>query len=187
MFINLNQIKKSFGSKMVLQDVSFQLNAGDKIGLVGRNGSGKTTLFRLMQGSLEPDNGQITKLSQLRVGLMQQIAEVDPNQTIFESAVSVFADLEQMANEIALLESEIEFKAQNPDLNSLLDRYGQLQTRWELAGGYTYEARTKSVLAGLGFDEEIAREKNSFAERRGAEPAQLGKTTPYRTQSPSSR
>ena len=154
MFINLNQIKKSFGSKMVLQDVSFQLNAGDKIGLVGRNGSGKTTLFRLMQGSLEPDNGQITKLSQLRVGLMQQIAEVDPNQTIFESAVSVFADLEQMANEIALLESEIEFKAQNPDLNSLLDRYGQLQTRWELAGGYTYEARTKSVLAGLGFDEK---------------------------------
>src|SRR6185295_9994914 len=116
MFINLEQISKSFGSKMVLQEVSFQINAGDKIGLVGRNGSGKTTLFRLMQGSLEPDSGQITKLPQLQIGLMQQIAEVDPNQTIFESAVSVFANLEQMANEIALLESEIESKAQNPVL-----------------------------------------------------------------------
>ena len=51
MFIHLNQISKSFGSKMVLQDISFQVNAGDKIGLVGRNGSGKTTLFRLMQGN----------------------------------------------------------------------------------------------------------------------------------------
>ena len=56
MFINLNQISKSFGSKLVLQDVSFQINAGDKIGLVGRNGSGKTTLFRLMQG--EPGTRQ---------------------------------------------------------------------------------------------------------------------------------
>ena len=181
MFINLNQIKKSFGSKMVLQDVSFQLNAGDKIGLVGRNGSGKTTLFRLMQGSLEPDSGQITKLSQLRVGFMQQIAEVDPNQTIFESAVSVFADLEQMANEIGLLESEIESKAQNPDLNSLLDRYGQLQTRWELAGGYTYEARTKSVLAGLGFGENSLGKKThllSGGERNRLNLAKLLLTEP---------
>ena len=181
MLINLIQIKKSFGSKMVLQDVSFQINAGDKIGLVGRNGSGKTTLFRLMQGSLEPDSGQITKLSQLRVGLMQQIAEVDPNQTIFESAISVFADLEQMANEIALLESEIESKAQNPDLNSLLDRYGQLQTRWELAGGYSYEARTKSVLAGLGFDESSLGKKThllSGGERNRLNLAKLLLTEP---------
>ena len=153
MLINLSHISKSFGSKIVLRDVSFKINTGEKLGLVGRNGSGKTTLFRLIQGSQEPDGGQITRLPQLCIGLMQQIAEIDPDQTVFESALSVFSDLEEMANTIAWLESEIESKAQDSDLNSLLDRYGQLQTRWELAGGYSYEAKTKTVLAGLGFDE----------------------------------
>ncbi|MFN8009189.1 MAG: ABC-F family ATP-binding cassette domain-containing protein [Terriglobia bacterium] len=181
MLIHLNQIHKSFASKAVLQNVSFQVNDGDKFGLVGRNGSGKTTLFRLMEGSLEPDQGQVIKLPQVRIGLMQQIAEVDPNLTILESALTVFADLEQLANEIAWLESEIESKAQNPDLNSLLDRYGQLQTRWELAGGYSYEARTKTVLAGLGFGEESLGKKTpllSGGERNRLNLAKLLLTEP---------
>ncbi len=154
MLISLNHISKSFGSKAVLNDVSFQLNLGEKVGLVGRNGTGKTTIFRLIAGGLEPDAGQIIRQPQVRMGLMQQLTHVEPERTVYESAVSVFASMEELAQEIERLEAEIEAQSRHSDVNSLLDRYGQLQTRWETQGGYSYEARTKSVLFGLGFEEK---------------------------------
>ena len=153
MLIHLDHISKSFGSKTVLKDASFQLNPNEKVGLVGRNGTGKTTLFRIIAGTLEPDNGQIVRQPQVRLGFMQQMTHVEPERTVFESAVSVFAHMEERAREMELLESEIESKSQHSDLHSLLERYGHLQTRWEMEGGYSYEARTKAVLFGLGFEE----------------------------------
>ncbi|MCI0420390.1 MAG: ATP-binding cassette domain-containing protein, partial [Acidobacteria bacterium] len=153
MLINLDHISKNFGSKTVLKDASFQLNPDEKVGLVGRNGTGKTTLFRLIAGGLEPDSGQIVRQPQVRLGFMKQLTHVEPERTVFESAVSVFAHMEERARELESLEAEIESKSQHSDLNSLLERYGHLQTRWEMEGGYSYEARTKAVLFGLGFEE----------------------------------
>ena len=153
MLIHLDHISKSFGSKTVLKEASFQLNPNEKVGLVGRNGTGKTTLFRIIAGTLESDSGQIVRQPQVRLGFMQQMTHVEPEWTVFESAVSVFAHMEDRAREMELLEAEIESKSQHSDLHSLLERYGQLQTRWEMEGGYSYEARTKAVLFGLGFEE----------------------------------
>lgn len=160
MLIGLNHISKSFGNKAVLRDVSLQLNPGEKVGLVGRNGTGKTTLVHLMTGSLDPDEGHIVRQPQVRIGFMEQMTHIEPERTLFESAASVFAHLEALAEDIATLEAEIESKSRHSDLNSLLDRYGQLQTRWEMEGGYSYEARTKAVLFGLGFEESDL-EKNA--------------------------
>ncbi len=153
MLISLNHISKSFGTRSVLKDVSFQLNAGEKVGLVGRNGTGKTTLFRIMKGELEPDDGQVVKQPHVRMGFMQQMTCVINEISVFEEALSVFSDMENLGREIEVLEAEIESKSQHSGLNSLLDRYGQLKTRWEMEGGYSYEAKTKSVLFGLGFEE----------------------------------
>ena len=153
MLIHLDQISKSFGSKTVLRDASFQLNPNEKVGLVGRNGTGKTTLFRIIAGTLEPDNGQIVRQPQVRLGFMQQMTHVEPKRTVFESAVSVFAHMEERAREMELLESEIESKSQHSDLHFSARPLWHLQTRWEMEGGYSYEARTKAVLFGLGFEE----------------------------------
>ncbi len=160
MLISLSHVSKSFGSKTVFQDVSFQLNAGERVGLVGRNGTGKTTLMRMITGGLEPDDGHVARVPQARMGFMEQMTRVEPERTVFESAVSVFAHIEALGQQIEDLEGEIEARSQHSDINSLLDRYGQLQTRWEMEGGYSYEAKTKSVLFGLGFQEKDL-EKNA--------------------------
>ena len=147
----------------MFQDVSFQLNTGEKVGLVGRNGTGKTTLMRMITGDLEPDDGHLARVPQVRMGFMEQMTRVEPERTVFESAVSVFAHIEALGRQIEDLEGEIEAKSQqsqHSDINALLDRYGQLQTRWEMEGGYSYETKTKSVLFGLGFQEKDL-EKNA--------------------------
>ena len=147
----------------MFQDVNFQLNTGEKVGLVGRNGTGKTTLMRMITGDLEPDDGHLARVPQVRMGFMEQMTRVEPERTVFESAVSVFAHIEALGRQIEDLEGEIEAKSQqsqHSDINALLDRYGQLQTRWEMEGGYSYETKTKSVLFGLGFQEKDL-EKNA--------------------------
>jgi len=155
MLVGLNSVSKSFGSDHLLKDVSFQLNFGEKVGLVGKNGSGKTTLFRLIHGELEADRGQISKNPNIEIGFMQQISPSNPKKTLLDDALSVFTAMETLGENIRSLEAEIESKAQESQLQSLLDRYGQLQTQWELQGGYSYRARTKAVLFGLGFDERM--------------------------------
>ena len=151
MLITLNHISKSFGPISLLKDVCFQLNAGEKVGLVGRNGSGKTTLLRLINGDLEADRGQLYKHPQVKIGFMQQILLFDSDRTVFDEAVSVFSSIEDLGRKIEILEGQIESRVQQTELRPLLDRYAQLQTRWEMEGGYSYKAKTRSVLRGLGF------------------------------------
>src|SRR5437867_6143146 len=134
MLITLNHISKSFGPISLLKDVCFQLNAGEKVGLVGRNGSGKTTLLRLINGDLEADRGKLYKHPQVKIGFMQQIPLFDSNRTVFDEAISVFSSIADLGREIEVLEGKIELKAHEPDLQPMLDRYAQLKTRWEMEG-----------------------------------------------------
>jgi ATP-binding cassette subfamily F protein 3 len=164
MLIRINHIHKNFGNELLLRDVSFQLNIGEKVGLVGRNGSGKTTLFRLIQGDLEADSGQLEKHPQVRIGLLQQIIQFDSKKSVFDEAISVFSPLRDLGREIETLEAEIESKSQHSELQFLLDHYAQLQTRWEMEGGYSYKSQTESILFGLGFDEsELVRSTSELS------------------------
>jgi ATP-binding cassette subfamily F protein 3 len=167
MLIGLDCVSKSFASNLLLKDVSFQLNFGEKVGLVGRNGSGKTTLFRLIHGELEADHGQVVRNPSVKIGFMQQISPGNPKKTILDDALSVFTAMETLGHDIRSLEAEIESRAQESELQPLLDRYGQLQTQWELQGGYSYRARSEAVLFGLGFDERMLGKR--LAELSGGE------------------
>jgi ATP-binding cassette subfamily F protein 3 len=151
MLISLSQVSKGFAGSELFRDVTFQINPGEKLGLVGRNGVGKTTLLRLILGDIEPDQGQIRRHPHVRMGFMQQIAPPDSGKTLLAEALTVFQTLEELDQEIRRLEAEIESKAKGSELESLLDQYSQLHTRWEAGGGYNYRARTEGVLYGLGF------------------------------------
>ncbi len=167
MLIQLVQVNKSFDSRPLLSEVSFQLNSGEKVALVGKNGCGKTTLFRLINGEIEPDSGQIIRYPLLRIGFLHQIVQFDSEKSVFDEAVSVFHALEELGQQIERMEAEIETKAKQSGLQPLLDRYAEFQTRWEAEGGYSYQSRTKSVLFGLGFEEtDLAR---SVTELSGGE------------------
>jgi ATP-binding cassette subfamily F protein 3 len=167
MLIRFDQVSKGFDPKLLLRQVCFQLNFAEKVGLIGKNGCGKTTFLRLINGELEPDDGQVIKHPHLRIGFLQQIVQFDSEKNLFDEAVSVFRVLEELGQEIESLEAEIETQAKQSGLQSLLDRYAELQTRWEMEGGYSYRSQTKSVLFGLGFDESDLRRR--AAELSGGE------------------
>jgi len=144
-------LAKSYGAQDVFWDVSVQIARGDKIGLVGPNGEGKTTLLRILAGLEEPSAGTVHRARGLRVGYLPQIVELNSERTVYAEMLTAFADLRAQENELRRLE---EAMADPVRREEAMRRYDDLLTRFELAGGYTYEARIRQMLAGLGFSAE---------------------------------
>ena len=147
MLFRLSDIAKSYGGTEVLRGLSFQVNPGERIGLVGRNGAGKTTVFRLLTGAESADTGDIVKINGLKLGLLDQHVDFEPEQTVHTAALSAFKHVHDLEAEMRVLEKRMETDHSEP----VLDRYSELQTAFEQADGYSYAARAESVLLGVGF------------------------------------
>ena len=146
-------LSKAFGVQEIFEDVSFHVEKGDKIGLVGVNGAGKTTLFRLIEGSLSPDSGQMYLAKDTKVAYMEQNAELHSRDTVWEEAVSVFSDLKSLERRVTELSDAMAKSADMDDIR----RFHDLQERFIQQGGLTYQSRTRATLLGLGFREEELR------------------------------
>jgi len=148
--VTTNNLGRYFGAQDVFQNVSIRIERGDRIGLVGPNGQGKTTLLRVIAGLEEPTSGQITVARSLTSGYLPQHGEIEGDQTLREAMIDTFAHLLQQQTTLRDLESQMT----RPDCApAVFERYGEMQTKFELAGGYTFEAQIRRVLGGLGFDE----------------------------------
>ncbi len=144
-------LTKSFGEDVILEDVSFEIQKGEHIGLVGVNGSGKTTLFKLLNGEYIPDRGGFSCARETRVGYMEQHVCRDLEKKAFDEVMTVFASLLETEREIERLTEEI---ASSPnDLNALILRQSELNDRFIAEGGLTCRSRARSTLLGLGFTE----------------------------------
>jgi len=143
-------VGKSFGAKYVIQSARFHVGPGDRIGLVGPNGEGKTTLLRILGGFDEPTVGTIDCRRGLRIGYLPQDPPALADTNLWDSLRGVFAPVLAMEAELAELAGQL---GDDPE-GTLLERYGELQHRFEDAGGYDYETRIKAVLTGLGFAPE---------------------------------
>src|SRR6266700_1373722 len=155
--VSVIQVGKSFGAERVFAGVSFQIDEQDRIGLVGPNGAGKSTLLNLLAGREEPDEGTIARNRNLRIGYLTQHTDFHPHNTLREEMLTVFAEVqawERAINELALQLEATSTGDNNAAHEELLQRYDELQTRFEHAGGYTYEHRVSQVLDGLGFARE---------------------------------
>ena len=149
--VRLEKVSKSYGAHTVLDHVSWQVEEGDRIGLIGLNGCGKTTLFRLMMETLSPDSGTVIRKRGVRIGYLPQEPVLDGTRTVLQEILSVFQSLTAMQAELTRMESEM---ASDRHDEALLHRYGALLERYEAQGGYGIEREAKSVLSGLGLDEE---------------------------------
>ena len=147
--LNFQNVCLSFADKEVLRDVSFSVEKGDKIGLIGSNGSGKTTLFRLVTGELEPTDGKIFKSGLLKVGSVAQHACGDSDKTVYEELLTVFRPLMDM--ERALEEAHRKVALTDGKVPEYLHLQDELTTAFQNGGGLTYVSRAHSTLAGLGF------------------------------------
>ena len=155
--LSVIQVGKSFGAERIFAGVSFQIDEHDRIGLVGPNGAGKSTLLNLLAGREEPDEGIIAMARNLRIGYLTQTIDFQPHNSLREEMLTVFAevhDWEQELNELAIGLEATTATADSTLHEQLLQRYDDLQTRFEHAGGYTYENRVAQVLDGLGFTRE---------------------------------
>jgi ATP-binding cassette, subfamily F, member 3 len=145
-------VKYHGGDLKVLSGVSLSVEAGEKIGLVGRNGVGKTTLLEILAGNSEADSGSVERVGGARVGMTSQSLYAGERGRIpvGEEIISAFAPLMQREKELEELESRL---SEDPS-DALLERYGRLQGEFERDGGYDYRARAASTLSGLGFNPE---------------------------------
>ena len=130
-----------------MRGVSFQVNAGEKIGLVGRNGAGKTTIFRLITEEEGADSGEIVRINGLKLGLLQQHVDFDGTDTVHTAALSAFKRIHDIEAEMR----ELEERMQRDHSEETLHKYADLQTEFEQADGFTYTARAEAILLGLGF------------------------------------
>jgi ATPase subunit of ABC transporter with duplicated ATPase domains len=152
--IALNGVSRHFGRQALLVDASFQLDPGDKVGLVGPNGSGKTTLFRLIVGEDTPDGGEVSVPKGLRIGYFRQDASEPSERSVVDEAIAGSGHLGELHHELAELEHKLADPDEAGNLDALLERFGEVQGDYQQLGGYELEARAREVLAGLGFHQE---------------------------------
>jgi ATPase subunit of ABC transporter with duplicated ATPase domains len=151
--ISLANINKQYGRQLVFVDASFQLNPGEKIGLVGPNGAGKTTLFRLIVGEEVPDDGEVTVPRKTTIGYFRQDVEEMSGRSVLDEAIAGSGRLGDLHHELEALQHAMEDPARLDEMDRILGRFGQVQEEYEHLGGYTLEAQAREVLQGLGLTE----------------------------------
>ena len=151
MLFRLSDIKKSYTAHDILRGVSFQVNPNEKIGLVGRNGAGKTTVFRIITGEESADSGDVVKMNNLKIGLLQQHVDFTDSETVHTAALSAFKEIHDTEAEMRRLEKTMETDYSD----EILDAYAELQTEFERLEGFTYTAKAEAILLGLGFAKEM--------------------------------
>src|SRR5215468_8697146 len=150
--IQLFELTKSFGDRVLLDHVTWQIDARERVGLCGPNGAGKTTLLKMMAGLDEPDEGAILKPANLTIGYLPQDGLTHAGRTVFEEASSAFQPLLDMKAEMHDIEHRLADSAiPETEHDAMLSRYSDLQDRFRLGDGYTIELKTATVLEGLGF------------------------------------
>lgn len=151
MLVELERVGKDFSGRALLREIHGHIKEGDRIGLIGRNGAGKTTLLNLILGTLEADEGRITRARGIEIVCVEQLAVFASDTSVFSFALHAFDSIRKMEDRLRRLEHEISSCREAIPAETAAE-YSLLEHRLKLAGGYDYKNRTESVLMGLGFD-----------------------------------
>ncbi len=152
--ISFSKVSKQYGKQVLFVDASFQLNPGDKVGLVGPNGSGKTTLFRMIVGEETPDEGDVSVPKKLTVGYFRQDVEEMSGRSVIDEAILGSGRVGDLHHDLERLQHDMSDPAKADDMDRILARFGEVQEEYDHLGGYALEAQAREVLHGLGFDDE---------------------------------
>ncbi|WP_100065571.1 ribosomal protection-like ABC-F family protein [Miniphocaeibacter massiliensis] len=156
--ISLNNIEKNYGIKNILKNLNLQINRGEKIGVVGKNGSGKTTLFKIIEGTEYVDKGTVFISKNSNIGYLEQIPNYPSEKTTIDILNLAFKRENIMLRELNILEKEIS-DLKGVKLEKALEKYGELQEKYELIGGYEIQEKFSKVTVGLGISEKMLSSK----------------------------
>jgi len=152
--ISLSKISKQYGRQIVFVDASFQLNPGERAGLVGPNGAGKTTLFRMIVGEESPDDGDVSVPKKMTIGYFRQDIEEMSGRSVLDEAIAGSGRLGDLHHELEALQNAMSDPDRIDEMDAILERFGHVQEDYAHLGGYELEARAREVLHGLGFEDD---------------------------------
>ncbi len=154
--VNIHQLTVSFGGEILFSDISFRINPGDRIGLIGKNGAGKTTLLKLLAGLVTADEGDIAREKGIKTGYLKQDIDFEKSLTVLDEAYKAFEEIKALELRMNQINEELAQRTDydNPGYNDLLVELNEITHRYEILGGYNYQGETERVLQGLGFKRE---------------------------------
>ena len=151
--IVLDDISKQYGKQILFVETSFQLDPGEKVGLVGPNGAGKTTVFRMITGDESPDEGTVSVPKRTTIGYFRQDVGEMADRSVLDGAIAGSGKLGDLHHELEALQHALADPARADEMETILERFGHVQEAYEQGGGYDLESRAREVLHGLGFED----------------------------------
>ncbi|AKU94370.1 ATP-binding protein of ABC transporter [Labilithrix luteola] len=148
--ISISNVSKQYGGQILFVEASFFLGPGEKVGLVGPNGAGKSTIFRLITGEEQPDDGIVDRPKRITIGYFRQDVGDLKGRSVLAETLSGAGEAGRLGEELKDLEAKLN-DHESPDFADAVERYGEVQARFQELGGYDLEARAQAILAGLGF------------------------------------
>jgi ATP-binding cassette subfamily F protein 3 len=155
--LSCKNIHKSYGIDVILENITFSINEGERIGIIGPNGAGKSTLFKILTNRLEHDLGDLFIDKNKQLGYLAQHLDLETSNTIFEELCSVFTELISIENKLKVLEEKMNepYDPLKEDYHAkIIKDYTTYTEAYNTKGGYSYKGEISKVLKGLGFSDE---------------------------------
>ena len=160
--LSANNITKVYGVDVILSGISFHINQGDRVGVIGANGAGKTTLLNILSGEMPRDDGDVFISSDTTIGYLKQSDEFNSDKTLYEEVSSIFSHMEVLEKEMGKLSMEIGEKSQNgEDVDKKIQQLHLMQEEYERKNGYTYKSEINGILNSMAFTENFFEKKIS--------------------------
>ena len=151
--LNIHKLSVGFGGEYLFEEISFRLNAGDRVGLIGKNGAGKSTLLKLLSKDMAPDTGVIASEKDLQLGFLRQDIDFVQGRTVLEEAQQAFEEIKSLELQLDEVNHQLATRTdyESDAYSSIIEDLSDLTHRYELIGGYNYQGETEKILQGLGF------------------------------------
>ena len=171
--VSAKDLTKAYGTDVILDKVSFHINKGDRVGIIGVNGAGKTTLLRMLTGEIPCEEGECFISGDLQIGYLKQDAGFDSEKTVIEEARAVFRHFPEMEREMERLLQQVssysetagdgsaDGEASAREMARLMERYELIHDRYDRMGGYSYQSELRGILSSMAFDESVYDKKIS--------------------------
>ena len=154
--LNIHDLSVSFNGDYLFESVTFRLNPGDRVGLVGKNGAGKSTMLKILSKEVEPDSGSIASDKEIKIGFLKQDIDFVQGRTVLEEAYQAFEEILSVQNQIDEINHQLANRTdyESTEYSELIDKVSDLTHRFDILGGYHYAGNTERILIGLGFKRE---------------------------------
>ena len=151
--LNIHNLSVAFGGEYLFEEIAFRLNAGDRVGLIGKNGAGKSTLLKLLSKEMTPDSGTIASDKEVKIGFLKQDIDFEQGRTVLDEAYQAFEEIKSLEAKLEEINTQLAERTdyESESYNQLMVDLNDVTQHYEILGGYNYQGETEKVLQGLGF------------------------------------